>query len=334
MKKLVIIVMAVIGFNMVCLAQDEPGFIPSGKPTFKIFSNYHSTFSDGNSFNEFEITRAYLGYQHEFSPYWSGKLILDVGNPDDDGDFEMTAYLKNATLSFEKNAFALDFGLISTTAFKVQEKFWGYRYLLKSFQDNNKYGSSADLGVSAAYQFNEVISADLIVLNGEGYKNLEADSIFSVGAGVTLKPMQKLIARAYIETTTGESDYEDDDGEDVNLVKQNTLALFLGYADQKLSLAAEFNKQNNNKKTEGNDLTGYSFYSTYQMKSTKLFARYDILESKDDWNISNDGNLFVIGAEFNPVNGIKITPNYRNYSPAANDSDSINYMYVSCEIKF
>jgi hypothetical protein len=334
MKKLVVIVLAVIGFNMVCFAQEETVFIPSGKPTFKIFSNYHSTFSDGETFNEFEITRAYLGYEHEFNPYWSGKLILDVGNPDDDGDFEMTAYLKNALLSYKKNGLALNFGLISTTAFKVQEKFWAYRYLLKSFQDNYKYGSSADLGVSAAYQFSDVISADVIVANGEGYKQLEADSIFSLGLGVTLKPLERLTARAYVETTTGESDYVDDDGEEVNLVRQNTWALFLGYTGKNISLAAEFNKQNNNKKADGNDLTGYSFYSTYQMKSTKLFARYDILESKDDWNISNDGNLLVIGAEFNPVNGIKITPNYRNYSPANNESDAINYMYVSCEIKF
>lgn len=334
MKKLLIVAMAVIGFNMTSLAQDEAGFKASGKPTFKIFSNYHSTISDGEAFNEFEITRAYLGYQHTFSPNWSGKLILDVGNPDDGGDFEMTAYVKNALMSYKKDALAVNFGLISTTAFKVQEKFWGYRYLLKSFQDNYKYGSSADLGVSAAYKFSEVISADLIVVNGEGYKELESDSIFSVGVGVTLKPLKGLTLRGYYESATGESDYMDDDGDDVSLVKHNTLALFLGYAGDKLSVAAEYNKQNNNKKSEGNDLTGYSFYSTYKLNSSKLFARYDILESKNDWNLSKDGNLFVLGAEFNPVKGIKITPNYRYYSPADSDAAVINYMYVNCEIKF
>lgn len=41
---------------------------------------------------------------------------------------------------------------------------------MKSFQDEYKFGSSADLGVSVAYKFNKVVSADVIVANGEGYK--------------------------------------------------------------------------------------------------------------------------------------------------------------------
>lgn len=42
--------------------------------------------------------------------------------------------------------------------------------MMKSFQDEYKFGSSADLGVSVAYKFNKVVSADVIVANGEGYK--------------------------------------------------------------------------------------------------------------------------------------------------------------------
>ncbi len=312
-------------FGLNTFSQEKEAFKPYGSPTFKIFSNYHSTFSDGEVFNAFEITRAYLGYEHNFSENWSGSVIFDVGNPKDGGKHEMAAYVKNASLSYEKEALTVNFGLIGTTAFKTQEKFWGYRYLLKSFQDEYSFGSSADLGLSATYEFNKMFSADLIIVNGEGYKNVERDSIFSVGAGVTLKPVSGLILRAYYETSTKEEGV---------YKRKNTMSVFAGYDHEAFSVGAEFNNQTNHKMMEGRDWEGYSVFGTYNLNSTKLFARYDKLTSDGGFNASDDGNLFVVGAEFNPVKGVKITPNYRHYSPESSDGLNSDYAYINCEIKF
>ena len=43
------------------------------------------------------------------------------------------------------------FGLFDMLQFKVQEKFWGYRYLYKSYMDEYRFGSSADLGTGIQY---------------------------------------------------------------------------------------------------------------------------------------------------------------------------------------
>ncbi len=323
-KKL-FIVTALILFGLNSFSQEKSIFVPSGSPTFKIFSNYHSTFSDGKVFNAFEITRAYLGYEHNFSENWSGSVIFDVGDPEDGGKHEMSAYVKIASLSYEKEALTVDFGLISTTAFKTQEKFWGYRYLLKSFQDEYSFGSSADLGISATYEFNKMFSADLIVVNGEGYKKIERDSIFSVGVGVTLKPVSGLILRGYFETSTKEEGA---------FKRQNTLSVFAGYNHEAFSVGAEINNQTNHKMKDSRDWEGYSLFGTYKIKSSKLFARFDKLTSDGGFNASDDGSLFVVGAEFNPVKGVKITPNYRHYSPEASYGINSDYAYINCEIKF
>lgn len=323
-KKLFIVTTLIL-FGLNSFSQEKSIFVPSGSPTFKIFSNYHSTFSDGKVFNAFEITRAYLGYKHNFSENWSGNLIFDVGNPKDGGKHEMAAYVKNAELTYKKEAWTIDFGLISTISFKTQESFWGYRYLLKSFQDEYSFGSSADIGLSAAYQFNKVLSADVIVVNGEGYKNIERDSIFSVGAGLTLKSIQGLVLRGYVETSTKEEGV---------LKRQNTLSFFGGYSLDAFSVGAEYNMQTNHKMADGRDWEGYSLFGTYKIKSSKLFARFDKLTSDGGFNASDDGSLFVVGAEFNPVKGVKITPNYRHYSPEASDGINSDYAYINCEIKF
>jgi len=321
-KQLLIVAIAVLVCNLNGFSQDMD-FKASGQPTFKIFTNYHSTFFDGTTYNQFEITRAYLGYKHTFSPDWTGAVIFDVGDPEA-GKHQMAAFVKNAYMKYKKDAWTIDFGLITTTAFKVQEDFWGYRYMLKSFMDEYSFGSSADIGASVKYKFNKAISADLIVMNGEGYKKIENDSTFSVGLGLTVKPVENLTLRGYAETTTQETSTTD---------KRNVYALFLGYEIKDLSIAAEYNREEGYKWTEGKDLTGYSFYATYKTKKAKLFARYDDLSSDDNWNGSNDLKMVMLGAEFSPVKGIKITPNYRHSDYEGVDA-GVDQIFVNCEIKF
>ncbi len=334
MKKFTIVALVMLSISISGFSQEKAEFKASGKPTFKIFTNFHSTIMDGETKNEFELNRAYFGYGYNFSEKWSGNLVFDVGNPEDGGKLEMTAYVKNAYLRYKNNGWTLNFGLIGTTAFKFQEKAWGYRYVAKAFQDQNKMGSSADLGISAAYKFSNMLSADLILVNGEGYKNLESDSIFSVGLGLTLKPVEGFSLRAYYETATGETSYIDSEGDPVHLANHSTLAFAGKYSNDKFSIGAEYAGQTNNKKNDGRDLSGFAAYMTVNVKSSKLFARYDYMSSNNDWNTSRDGTRFIVGAEFNPVKGIKVAPNFQNFAPSADGVEGVSYVYVNCEIKF
>ena len=67
----------------------------------------------------FQIQRAYLGYQRQFSKAISGRLVLDVGDPAF-GNFQMTAYLKNAFIQYRKNKFTARLGMIGLFQFKLQ----------------------------------------------------------------------------------------------------------------------------------------------------------------------------------------------------------------------
>ncbi len=312
-----VIAIAVIGLGT---AQEKEDFKPSGKASVKIFSNYHTTFTDGNSHSAFEVTRGYFGYGYKFSKSWSGSILFDVGNPGV-GGLEMTAYLKDASLKYSHNNLSVAFGLVGTKQFKTQENFWGYRYIYKSFQDQHKYGSSADLGITVAYDLSDFISADFSLLNGEGYKKMENDSIMKIGLGVTLTPVEGLTIRGYTDFM-GDSDV------------QNTVAAFVGYAAKKFSVGAEYNFQKNHKMTEGEDLSGLSIYSTVKVNKVKLFGRYDNASSKDDWNASKDGQLFTVGAEFTPVKGVKIAPNFQGWDPQVDSEDFISSVFLNCEIKF
>ena len=305
-------------------AQEE-AFEPYGKAIIRIYTNYHSTWSGGKSDRQFQIQRAYLGYQQQFSKTLSGRLILDVGDPSF-GNFQMTAYLKNAFLQYKKNKLTLAMGMIGLYQFKLQEDLWGGRYFYKSFMDEHSFGPSADLGAFAKYDIHKVVSVDFTVANGEGYKKLESDSALKVSFGTTVKPLKGLDLRASYDYMGKEA-------------PQQTIALYAGYTVKNLRVGAEYNYQLNHKMNAAEDLTGISVYGSYKLKKLRFTGRYDNLSSPiigsetDPWNYGKDGQLFMVGLEFNPVKGIMVTPNYQGWSPA--DGSSMEHSaYLSLEIRF
>ena len=326
MKKTILFLsIALLTSNLFSQEEKKEEFKAHGKPYVKVFTNFHSTIIDEDAHNEFEIQRAYMGYSYSLSEKFSGKAIIDVGNPEA-GKLEMTAFLKYAYLQYKSDKFYTKFGLIGMSQFSSQEKLWGGRYLFKSFQDKYKFGPSADLGVYANYKIHKALSIDATISNGEGYKKLEADSALKYSTALTLKPIKGLKIRAYYDYM-GNKD------------AQQSVALYAGYETKEFNLGAEYNQQINHGMTKDKDMKGLSFYGSYNIKKTRLFARFDQLSSvKIDnapktWNNKKDGQGIIAGIEFSPVKGFKITPNYQVWLPA-DGSSIINMAYLSCEIKF
>lgn len=326
MKKIVTALTIILLTGSVYSQEKNEEFKPSGKPFIKVFTNYHSSFTDGDNHNMFEIQRAYFGYTFKLSKKFSGKVNIDVGNPEDDGKFMMTAFLKNAYFQYKFGRLTTKFGLIGLSQFNLQEKQWEGRYLYKSFQDEHKFGYSADLGLYASYKLHDMVSIDATIANGDGYKSVEADSLLKYSCGITLSPFNVIKARVYYDFMGDEN-------------AQQTLSFYLGYSTNKLKVGTEYNHQLNYKITEDQDRTGLSFYASYKIKKVRLFGRFDQLSSikignaADPWNYAKDGQGIIAGIEFLPVKGIKITPNYQGWIPA-NGDPVVNIAYLSCEIKF
>lgn len=324
MKKLTLTLILALLLNNLHGQEKKEEFKPNGKPFIRVFTNYHSTFSDGESFNAFELQRAYLGYSYNFSEKFSGKVNIDIADPGV-GKLQMTAYIKNAYIQYQDEKLTAKIGMIGLYQFELQEKQWGGRYLFKSFQDEYKFGSSADLGIALNYKINNILSVDASITNGEGYKSVETDSIFKYSAGLTLQPLKGLDLRAYLDYMGNEN-------------AQQTMSLYAGYTEKNLKLGIEFNRQINNKMLANNDLDGFSLFGSYNLKKSRLFTRYDKLTSNtigtalNPWNYSKDGTLFIAGLEFPIVKGLLITPNYQLWNPA-NGAASINSIYLSLDIK-
>ena len=326
MKTKVILAGLLACIGITAQAQDAKVEEPKGKAIVQVFGNFHSGFGETNNDRGFELERSYLGYEYKLGDGLSVKGVMDIGKSSDVSDYQRIAYIKNAMVSWKKGNFALNGGLISTTQFNFQEKFWGYRYIMKSFQDEYKFGSSADLGLSASYKFADWVSADAIIVNGEGYKKIQKNNGLNYGLGLTLTPVKGFQVRLY-----GGLNESGQDGK-ADVVN---MAAFAGYKCDRFTIGAEYNHMLNASNTKGNDQFGYSAFASVKVaKNADIYARFDDLYSKNDWNISKDEQAAIIGAQFKLGKYVKVAPNFRMSMPKADGAKNEYSAYVNCYFGF
>lgn len=314
------ILAAILSCSCVTVSAQKSTEEPKGKAIVQVFSNFHSGFGHDNDVRGFELDRSYLGYQYSLGKGVQVKAVMDVGQSDDVNDYHRIAYIKNAQISWKFGKLTFNGGLISTIQFSMQEKFWGYRYIMKSFQDIYKFGNSADLGISATYQFTKWFSADAIVVNGEGYKKIQKNDGLMYGLGVTLTPIKGFSMRVYCGLNEG----ADKSQEDI----QN-LATFVGYKGDKFSIGAEYNRIWNAKYVNGNDYKGFSVYGNAKLNnSVDAYLRYDKCSQKEE-------NAFIAGLQWKLGENVKVSPNFRINHQDIGSRNLTNYMsYISCYFGF
>ena len=326
MKKNVILAGLIACMSITAQAQDAKTGEPKGKAIVQVFGNFHTGFGTENDDRGFELERSYLGYEYKLNKSLTVKGVMDIGKSSDVSDYHRMAYIKNAMVSWKTGNLTLNGGLISTTQFNFQEKFWGYRYIMKSFQDQYKFGSSADLGISATYKFADWLSADAIIVNGEGYKKVQKNDGLNYGLGTTLTPTKGLQIRLY-----GGLNESGEHGKE-NIVN---MAAFVGYKSDKFAIGAEYNKMWNASYKEGQDQYGYSVFASAKLdKKTEVYARFDDLCSKDDWNKGKDEQAAILGAQFKLGKYVKMAPNFRMSMPKADGLDNRYSAYINCYFGF
>jgi len=334
MKKLIILFILLTTVVNFSNAQEKKDFKPNGKPLFKVFWNYHTDLtSNATQTSAFELKRTYFGYKYAFSKDIKAKITFDVGS--NSGGSAYTTFLKAAQIDWKvASGVKISMGLIGLKQFNDQEKFWGYRYLEKSFQDQYGFGSSADLGINAEFKLASNLKANFLIINGEGYKKVQdTDGNQKVGGSLVYKPAKGFVAKFYLDNqpTTG--------GDAIT-----SYAFFAGYKGSDWRLGAEYNVQNNATKyaspASGKDLNGISIYSTYKLnKKWEMFARFDQLGSNrlagdtQDWNFDKNGSKIILGFQVAPVKGLKFALNYQGYSSDNNTLDTKSLVFLNAEFK-
>ena len=333
MKKYLLIIMVLA--PLITFPQgDNDGAASKGQPHFKVFWNYHYDYTENTEqVSAFELTRVYLGYKYKFDDKFSAKITYDIGK--NDAGSNHTAFIKIAQLDYKINpSVKISMGLIGGKQYKDQENHWGYRYIYKMLQDENKFGPSADLGINAEFKISKILMANLFVVNGEGYKNLQDDDGNQrFGMSLIYNPLKKLTTKFYYDTHASE-----------NSKSLNNIAFFAGYKTDSWRIGAEYNKMENgtNYKTaiDDHNLDGISFYGSYVFNNkVEIFARFDEISSNiltghdNSWNYNKDGALMLLGVQYIAAKGVKFSVNSRNFNYINDDIEDSSFIYFNAEFK-
>ena len=319
-RRYLLIAIALLAMGSVAKAQTEKKnveFKPIATGMMSIYSEFPA---DSKANYGFNLDRAYLGVEGKWGQGWSFKFVTDIGKSSDVDDYQRIVYIKNALVQWKNDKVSVRAGLIGTNVFNTQEKFWGRRYVMKSFQDEYKFGSSADLGAALEWNPTKVFSLDAIIVNGEGYKKLQMERGLLYGLGFTVKPVNGLMFRIY-----GDLNQTPDDG-----TPQKNLNAMAGYKNKSFSIAVEGNFLFDKDGTKEKNQSGLSAYGEVKAGKCNIFARYDLLTSKNDWNKSKDGNMALLGVDFNLCKYVKMAPNVKIWIPnegKATPSVNVNFQF-------
>ncbi len=313
-----------IFFSTIYQALFSQTVVNQGKPIAEIFTDFHYNINDTSKTTGFGINRAYLGYNFQPGGDFSATIVVNVGTPDDlppDATHRRYAFFREASLAWTKNKFNINFGIISTRMWEFQQRFWGKRYVANTYQSLNGYGFVADLGISMEYKFSDKVKADIFVMNGEGYSELQLDNNVKTSASILLTPTPNLAFRFYGDITRPDG------------IFQNTLIGFAGFKNDLLTIGAEVSYKSNIDIVSGHDAWGISGTGGITVfNNTELFVRYDYSISAKEtgnnvqWNYLKDGNFAIGGIQYTFSQNVKMALDYQGtypYDPAQQKSDAI-----------
>jgi hypothetical protein len=330
LKLLIVILLLVLTYPL--HAQDDSqGEEFKGIVSGRIYSNFNYRVNSPNRSTSFALTRAYFGFERQLNEHFSANVKLDVGSPEDLSEFSRInryAYFKNAGITYKNGPVTAWGGLFDMIQYKVQESFWGYRYLFKSYMDEYRFGPSADLGAGVRYNFSNAVESDFVISNGEGYSSPQRDDNYKAGWGITFRPSERIILRGYYSIFL------------VN-TPQMTFSGFAGYNNGNFRIGGEYNHQLNYRFNANRNRFGYSFYSTYIFSAQwEVFLRYDHLfsnvvgENDIPWNLPEDGSALIGGIQFTPVKNIHLTLDYQDWVEYAGNGEKEQILYVHLEVRF
>lgn len=318
------------------LAQnDSVPFNPSGKVFGTSYFDYSTGLNSTSNTSGFDITRALLGYRYQFTKSIEATIAIDgaAGKSTDD---KVEVHVRNAFVTWADQGFNIDLGIMTLSQFSLQQNMWGHRYALQSQQDLADMGHSVDIGILASYNFSPILSADVSITNGEGYKKIRRDKSMRYSVGTSWRPIDNFVFRLYGDIYTSDRDQFNKLETNKKMMNQFTYSAFIGYESSLLSGGVEYNKQLHNAFVRGNHIHGASVFSTVNLNAKwNVYARYDYYGSSnygvnESWY--DDKQMVVAGVEFKPFDFLRFSPNFRNINYKTRFSEQ--YLFVSGEFNF
>jgi len=329
----------------------------------EVFSHWYMDISDtldafGNrsdvqfdSYNSFEITRAYLTGKAKLSDKTYGRVTVDI-DPGDNNILLKYGYVGWKFYENEQIKMGAKMGLVETPYIYNMDKAWGRRYISMTPLELTGMQSSADFGLSFWCKFGEDAKwgkANLSLFNGPGYMNPDENNpTKDIDLTVFLTPLNAnpdlAESKVGFQFNTGKVNAYNDSSDVEDDYKKTIISFMADFRFAKLfNLGVEYNSYTspfildvlgvglNNFAGDRSDIKinsisimgglwfGELMPDSKALSTLDLFFRYIMLDpdADDHTNIGYGAayevkaNEMLIGVECAPIDGFKTSVNYQ-----------------------
>lgn len=324
-------------------AEEEPASanasIPETQFSGQIFANYSRNVSSTGpteNFNSFALKRWYLTVKSSLSDEIGFRGTTDV-KPSDTG---YTVIVKYAYIDWGLQPWlSLRAGVQQTGWQNYVNKVWGYRGVAKTMAQYQGHLSMADLGAALTADLpSNLGQATVAVLNGQGYRSLEADRFKDVTGRVQLTPFADA-GNAFDAVKAGAHVY---DGQHTDGRTRQRWGGMLAYDASRFTVAVNYDHR-----TDGDvSGSGVSGFGSVQLADVPPVGTFTLIGLVDVYQVDDpaDGGFngqtirSITGLAYQPSEGLTLSLDYqRNHADAPiydqhngelTDVDANLYMHV------
>lgn len=328
MKRFLIIIFILPGFSLL-YSQIDTRF--DGKTHAEIFTDFHHNLRDTTT--GFGLNRALVGYSFLPVNNFSATVVVNIGSPEDlaaGSEPRRYAFFREASMSYIKDKLTVSMGIVKTHISDYQGKFLGKRYVANTLQSTNGYGYLADLGIGIDYKFNDVIEANIGLMNGEGYCNIQMDNNLKVSGGIFIRPPGILSFRLFGDAIKREG------------LWQSTLLCFAGIKTDRITLGGDVIYKSKPDLLLFQDAWGVSGTGSVRLsEKVEIFGRYDhsatIKLSSDEifpWQYMHDYDFLVTGFQYNLSPNVRMAIDYQGTYTSKPFKNVAEALYLNAHFKF
>jgi hypothetical protein len=274
----------------------------------------------------FDVKRGYLTVAHQFDDIWSATLTTDFNYVSADSETQL--FIKNLYVQGKfSDAFVFRAGAVPMPWIPYAESFYGFRYVENTLIDREKFGNSADWGLSANGKLGDnMFDYSAAVVNGGGYKNPTRTDSMDFEGRLGFSPIENtVIAIGGYSGDLGQ-DTENPGGGSTGLQTATRGDALIGYANGNTRVGAEYFTANDWKQVTSlakDKAEGYSIWGSYGFTDVlSLFGRYDRVDPSKDLDPSLKDKYYNFGLQWDVRKGIKLAAVYKNEDLRDDASDT------------
>jgi hypothetical protein len=326
MKKLI----AVFSILFIASAFSAASFAADVDVSGKIYLDYSITSVPvETSENAFDISRVYLTFKSKLADNVDARVTTDMKRfsattEADTINGYLGTYIKYAYLEMTDviPTATLLIGQHGLPWVGFSEKVWGFRYVAKSFSDEEGKLTSADLGLGVKGKvLDKQVEYAASFVNGTGYKAEETNPDKDLEARVSVSPAQIKGLGVSVGGRIGGTPTS----------KRNRYMGIISYGTPLFTVAGEYLSTDDAEKL-GSGAAVYGNVSILDMAT--LFARASQFDPDMDTN-NDDHTRVILGAEKGIADGVKLALDYQRLAPnSASSKSDMAVVKANMEIKF